>query len=382
MSRKVSVKSEKDGKRKMVRCLTFLLNHVSISYCRKYFKQHHLSTLLSVVAKFPELESLVFQYASFGGDKAKIIGSFLSITPTIKVLNLGNNQIGDTGALYIISGILKTKSIVSLDLSFNNLSTKAASSIADLIRECPSLEKLDIGGNDFGATGLMVIANTIAKTDTLKIIGLRSIPAMHNRESSILKCIKDNTSITGIDLRSNSLTESHFNQITDILRIKKCLQYLNLSRNEISDIKTAKELFAAIEASPFLTEVVLSGCGLVDAVVPDIISVLKKNNSITRMNLSFNRFSYQKLMQIAAAISFSYKMERLDLRKPLEEPIRLSIKRKEITEFRDPRVIILQKIQQVIITSDNILAFCSVHSFWEFYLHIIEQIISLVVSFV
>jgi len=68
----------------------------------------------------------------------------LSLSKTIKELNLSGNNIGDEGIDIVLKALMnkKKQSLVNLSLSNNKITSRGCKQICEFIQKCHSLEEL------------------------------------------------------------------------------------------------------------------------------------------------------------------------------------------------------------------------------------------------
>ncbi|MFP5275021.1 hypothetical protein [Coleofasciculus sp.] len=137
---------------------------------------------------------------------------------SLQVLNLYDNQIGDSGAA-LIAEAEKLKGVNRLDVSYNNLSFKGVQALFGSESRLSGPTWLDIAGNPIGDAGIQLI--------------VESRYAQHLRGLSIRR-----TGMTDVGARHLATTSSLAN-----------LQHLNVSGNELTFVGRD-----ALTNSPYLKE--------------------------------------------------------------------------------------------------------------------------------
>ena len=321
VSKKPTVKNEKDAMRKITHCLDFIFNHTSISYTRTSFKPHHFSRLMEVIAKYPEIDTLSFRKVPLGGDKAKMLSEYVGNSTSLKTLILSGNRVCNTGAKHIFMGVIKGGSLSSFEITHNQIASEPERIIkeeindmpANVITNCKSLKRLDIGDCKLSHRGLKLLADAIKESTSLEFFGFSGFKCTNNTGKVLLKAIEENKSIRELDLRNREVPIDYYPSIINIIKTKG-LHFINLGGAFINDFNVSKDLLEAIENSTTLTDVIIGRCGFQDNIAPFVLNIIKKNSNIVRLDLSYNKFSQCKIEEFIKAMELNYKIKCLNLK--------------------------------------------------------------------
>ena len=136
-------------------------------------------------------------------------------------LNINNNNekldeveklskgIGDCGAELLSKGIRDTKTLRVLNIGDNNIGPSGIITIANALVSNSSLEKLNANyNNEVGKNGTIAIAKTIINNKTLKKLLLNNVYTMDEEESSriILRSLEHNNTITQVEFADISVS--------------------------------------------------------------------------------------------------------------------------------------------------------------------------------
>lgn len=87
----------------------------------------------------------------------------------IRVLNLASNNIGDTGARYLVEGLKSNTTLRSLNLRDNRIGDDTVRGLANLLQTNSSLKELNLESNNIGDDGASCFILCLNKNKTLKL---------------------------------------------------------------------------------------------------------------------------------------------------------------------------------------------------------------------
>ncbi|KAN0045020.1 hypothetical protein ACTA71_006547 [Dictyostelium dimigraforme] len=157
-----------------------------------------------------QMKSLILKGCDIEGWGALSLADTLAINKSLKELDLGSNQFGDTGAISLASKLNSHPSLSILDLSSNLISTEGLDKILQSIQSNKTLTNLNLSRNPLDL----------------------SIPL-----SNLTSSLEFNSTLISLNLSECDLNNSHFEQISIALKSNKKLKKLNLSKNNLSNIK-------------------------------------------------------------------------------------------------------------------------------------------------
>ncbi len=338
MSRKVTVKSEKDAHRKMDNCFYFLLNLTSVSYQGMPFKTHHIGHLLSAVSRHPDIAALTLNSCSLAAYSGKAIAAHLPDLHSIVSFSLANNPICDSGLRALVAGLQSScsRALVTLDLTNTGLTNKSVPSLNRLFTLCPALVSLDVGCNPLKESGAMALARRVPKAGAIRFLGLRKIGAGAHTAKKLVDLLGDVVSLTGLDLGGNNIESEGVKAVVGLMQ-KRQMRFLNLSGNNNMGSDSLILLLKRVENNASLQELGLNNCGIAqDVEVLAIVNAIIKSNSLTHVYLRRNGLSRESCAKVAEALKANYKMQKLDLR---GQDCDHAEEKKDYPAMHDPRVL-------------------------------------------
>lgn len=149
---------------------------------------------------------------------------------TLKSLNLNGNYIGVNGVDEIIKALINT-TLTSIYLANNFLTKTVADTIAnELCKNSCRLVKLDLGDNRIGDDGALAIAKVLETNTTLEWLNLENNQIGKNGACAIAKGLAN---LTYLNLQHNNIVNIGTRAISNALKINTSLTSLNLGFNDI-----------------------------------------------------------------------------------------------------------------------------------------------------
>ena len=161
--------------------------------------------------------------------------TILDNMPSLKILDVSNNQLNLNTILRIRNHLYYYKKIIVLDLSYCNMNDEMSNELADGIMKAKGLEKLYIAGNNM-VKGLSNILYNLAFQPSIKIIDISDNKVCDKKETSISlhKLIKMSQTVDTII--ANNITNFNkelTNEFYYALGDSNNLTYLDLHNNGI-----------------------------------------------------------------------------------------------------------------------------------------------------
>ena len=191
-------------------------------------------------------------------DDAAALASALRINENVRMLNVGNSNLGDKGILQILLGLKDHKSLEYLILSSNEATNVAE--FASLFVHMHSLKWLDLSNNSIRKAGALLQAVGVHNSIELLDLSLNQI----SDGDAIGQAIRQCSTLKELNLFANYVDNDGAEAIaaSELGRLVK----LNLGYNRIGDAG-AKILLTASTKSPTMKEIVLTGnpCSLIES---------------------------------------------------------------------------------------------------------------------
>ena len=207
------------------------------------------------------LKILDLSGARFDDKGLQELRCFFKKNPSLEVLVLGDNEcVGDEGAAAVVSALRKGRgSLRTLSVKASGLGRSGIASISKLLINCPSLRMLELSNNMIGDAGVELLAESIrSRSCQLEFLGLNSVEVGDRGVLILAHAAKTNRSLTSLSLQNNRgissfgaahLLKSTYNtqSLQSVLSGNHVLTNLNIRgciRIGISLLRLAEELLS------------------------------------------------------------------------------------------------------------------------------------------
>lgn len=235
------------------------------------------------------LTSVELGYNDFGTEFIVDLSIVLAAIPTLKVVDISGNRIGDAEngqlAIEAVETLLKNTSIETLDIAHNEIGSVAAVEIMRIV--C--------------IDGCRISTLTLSRN---KI----DSPAI----ASIAGMLETNTTLTSLNIGRNAIGQTGAFAIANALRVNQSLSYLNLGMGDIGPAG-AEALWDSLSTNNTITMLNLCANAIGDRGASAAASSLSTNVAITMLNLSANGIGTAGVMALADTLRYNSTITSLDL---------------------------------------------------------------------
>ncbi|XP_078390107.1 NACHT, LRR and PYD domains-containing protein 3-like isoform X1 [Cetorhinus maximus] len=206
-------------------------------------------------------------------------------------LRLISNNLGDSG-VKLLSAALRQPGckIQELNLFNNNLTDSCAEDLASVISTNQSLTDLDLGFNQLGDSGVKLLSVALRNSGCkIQRLGLRDNKLTDSCAEDLASVF--NRSLTDLNLGNNKLGDSGVKRLSVALRGPDCkIQKLDLCYNRLTD-SCAEDLASALSTNRSLTDLDLRSNSFTDQSVPALRRFILTCRTLSLIQLWSNRFS-------------------------------------------------------------------------------------------
>ncbi|XP_059818694.1 NACHT, LRR and PYD domains-containing protein 3-like isoform X1 [Hypanus sabinus] len=280
-----------------------------------------------------KIQKLWLRDVGLTANGAKDLSSILNVNQSLTELSLNDNKLGDSG-IKLVSAALRVSEckIQKLWLWNVGLTDSAAGDLASALGRKPSLMVLSLNNNKLGDAGVKLVSAALMKSGCkLQELGLRDVGLTDRGAEDLAFALGKNRSLMELNLGANTLGDPGVNLVSGAIRNSECkIQKLWLRDVGLTD-SGAKDLGSALSTKPSLTELSLndnklgdsgvklvsvalknSKCkiqklwlrdvGLTDSGAKDLASTLRRNPSLTELNLGGNKLGDSGVKLVSAAL--------------------------------------------------------------------------------
>ncbi|KAG8125644.1 hypothetical protein E2320_020776 [Naja naja] len=213
-----------------------------------------------------QLESLQLQFCDLTKENMEALCSVLCVKSSLQMLNLSNNRLGDDAVKNLCQALVKGSSnLQSLQLESCEITLASCKDLSTFLSNTPSLRDLCIGDNSIGDAGLAILcqgvqnpnckveklwlwecnitaagckqlATIIGTKETLKDMSLLGNPVKDQGAEFLCQGLKDpKTKLQSLWLGQSSITEVCCDALAKLIVEKPSLRELDVSYSHIGD---------------------------------------------------------------------------------------------------------------------------------------------------
>ncbi|XP_072894902.1 NACHT, LRR and PYD domains-containing protein 12-like [Hemitrygon akajei] len=195
--------------------------------------------LVSAALRNPEckIQKLWLTRVGLTDSGAEDLVSALSTNRSLTELDLSNNKLGDSG-VKLVSAALRNPEckIQKLWLTRVGLTDSGAEDLVSALSTKPSLTELDLSDNKLGDSGVKLVSVALRNPEcTIQKLGLYNVGLTDSGAADLVSALSTNPSLTGLNLRSNSLTDRSVPALRRLILTLPSLKLIELTGNQFSE---------------------------------------------------------------------------------------------------------------------------------------------------
>ena len=201
---------------------------------------HGLHDLSRLLKENPQIETISLFATNLGNDGVDILAEELQKR---RVVHLGRNNIGDVGAAILGKIIANTSSLEEFRVNGNPIgNTRGWKSLSAALKINTSLNFLDLTNCEIEDNGAISLASSIPCNTSLKQVILRgNYNIDESGIQSLIRCLFDTTSISGILKSNHTITNFDFYSSIAHSKLLRKLQSLCQSNQQLGPVYSCKE---------------------------------------------------------------------------------------------------------------------------------------------
>ena len=212
------------------------LKHISLTelYISSNSLSRNGSMAIAEALKYaPSLEVLSMFNNDMGDAAAVAIGNVLNSTNALTRLFLSQNSISDDGAAAIARGLKHNLQLEILTLHTNQIGLAGAAYLSESLS--PKLKRFDLSYNDIGSDGGALIGKKLMHCSDLEILDLSANNLGDTGAQGVAEGIKFHSSLLELKLHTSNIGPSGASALANALNKHTGLQELDMDNNYISD---------------------------------------------------------------------------------------------------------------------------------------------------
>ena len=266
-----------------------------------------------IILNNKSIETLILQDNFLGEESGTKIGIALIQNKTLKKLVISKNKIKNKGARAIIEN---AEELISLDLSYNDISPEVCSDLKKLMIKSKHLKEIVWNGNNVELKGINFIIEGLKNHIKLKSLCLRNTSLSEEAIKVLANGLINNECLKILDLGANNIKYESFKDICDCLNKNK-IKIFRCKNNSLGDdsAKYFSEIILNKETNSVLTSFDFSSCKIYDQGLIYILHSLTTNNKINWISLKDNFFSHEIDFVILNFLEKNSTLTHIDLSK-------------------------------------------------------------------
>ncbi|KAM3918894.1 NACHT, LRR and PYD domains-containing protein 12-like [Leptodactylus fuscus] len=223
----------------------------------------------------------------------------------IEELHLAGNNLQDTSCIQLASGIRNNQSLKILDLSYNSLSGPHFSDLmAALSSPACRIEELHLDDNDLLDTSCKQLVSGISNNKSLKKIVLSKNHLFGPNFRDLMTALSSpDCRIEELLLDQNNLPDTSCTQLASVIRNNQYLKILDLSHNHLSGPHFSDLMAALSSPACRIEKLRLAHNDLPDTSCTQLASVIRNNQSLKILDLSYNHLYGPHFSELMVALS-------------------------------------------------------------------------------
>ncbi|XP_076125545.1 NACHT, LRR and PYD domains-containing protein 12-like [Alosa pseudoharengus] len=263
-----------------------------------------------------KLETLRLADCKITHNSCEIVVSVLQSTNALIKLDLGENDLGDSGVKLLSKGLSSPDcKLQTLRLADCKLTEKSYDMVASVLQSPNSLQQLDLSDNYLGDSGVQLLSKGLSSSNC-KIHTLRLTDCKLSERSCgiVASVLQSPNSLIELDLSHNVLRDSGVYLLSKGLSSSHCkLQTLRLADCKLTD--KLGEIVASVLQSPnSLLQLNFSNNDPGDSGVELLSKGLSSSNSILQiLRLADCKLTYKSCEMVASVLQSPNSLQELDL---------------------------------------------------------------------
>lgn len=212
--------------------------------------------------------------------------------------------------VFYMAGLIGASSLPSIALTNCKIDAYACSSIALTCYQSQVLYSLNISDNPIHDSGALFLNSVLTSSSVLQHLNLANCSLMHQGFDVLQPGLTSNSTLTCLSLAKNALVDSDMDALSSALNNNPNLRYLDISRNNVTS-DGVKRLFKAVKNTCGLEQLNLGGNPIKDAGAEYVSGYLSRESCLlTTLDLSSCEISdtgagsLEKALESCKSLSF------------------------------------------------------------------------------
>ena len=259
--------------------------------------------------KFPKqiinkLETLALHHSNLYSEFCAVVAHLIPHVPHLKKLDLSDNpNIGQGGAVPLITSLTAHNSLEELALGITRLGVKDCQALSELLSST-SLKKLYIGGNDLPPEAVQLIISGLHHNTTLKKLDMWCSHFSLQNTISLASVLRTNHTLVDLSLAQCDIDSDGACQLVSALCTNDTLQMLLMGGNSIG-VTGAAAFSEMLLKNKSLKELNLMNDSIGEEGTQKLIDSLTHNTTVVRLVLPLKYKSSIDSSRVDSRVHFS-----------------------------------------------------------------------------
>ena len=279
----------------------------------RFLGPNEIRILVALLKQQDNIKELYLGNNCLGDDGAIALVEYLKDNKTLQVLNLQNVGIGDVGITALSKAFADNSSLEYLDLYYNKISPRGVKALADSLKTSDMLKVLNLRYNALADHGIKAIGKLISSSNcTIQklYLGANQITNMGVKYLSL--ALEKNIGLQVLDVGTNSFSSTAVEIICSSIIKHPNFHTLNIERNRVGD-KGAGNLAKYFERGLRLKSLNLKYCQINSNGIVSFCRGLKDNKHIEELYLGGNILRLTGAKAIFEMLTANSSLHILDL---------------------------------------------------------------------
>lgn len=201
------------------------------------------------------LQHLTLRRMRLTADVTEAMLQSVANNKNVKVLNLKENNLGDTGCFALGRALSVSDSVKEVDLRKNQISPVGCLHLTQCLTHNSSLEKLNLACNPLQDIGARALAILLQVHPSLKILELHRTQLTDMGCRLLAETLKANTSLLNLDVSFNDITEDTYLYVAEALKVNQTLKTINIQVNKKMKIQACEAILGMVKENFVLESV-------------------------------------------------------------------------------------------------------------------------------
>ena len=278
-------------------------------YLNSNLQTKDLLNIMKVLEKFTSLKVFEIGNNDITEQVTEYLASIISRNVQLQCFSITNGNLCTKNSIKISKALQSTSNLQELTLSSNNINIEAATDIAAIVSHNNKIQKLNLDDNNLKAMGIMNIATSLQGISTLTSLHVGNNNFTNEASCHLAAALSCNTQLQELDISKNQLNTV---DIATIIKPLQRLKKLRINNNNITE-QSVDDVANGIASNIQLELFDISGNYVKTPGIIKIAKSLQQISTLHQLYINNNYISDEAADDIAAAICGNIQLEELNI---------------------------------------------------------------------